>query len=104
LDLSTGLNFFLENQFGDGLKYEVGAKSKRQGDVTIQVLHRYRCDRYELVMQKINKNKNLEQEKIMFSCDPDPFVVDYHVNKVEIEGGKVRIMNKVREGFMLGEF
>ncbi len=103
LDLTTDLQLQLEHSFTDGYKYETKAKSKKIGDATVQVLHRYRFDSYTLVVQKINKKKEIFDEQIIFTCDPDPFVVHYDVNKVEIDASKVRVINKVREESLIYE-
>jgi len=38
-----------------------------------------------------------------FTCDPDPFVVHFDVNKVEIDDHKVRAINKIREEHLVYE-
>ncbi|MCV2883592.1 hypothetical protein OE749_02620 [Aestuariibacter sp. AA17] len=97
LNLTADLQAKLENSFTDGLKYDIKAKPKKVGDVTVQALHRYKYDSYTLVVQKINKKKEILDEQVIFTCDPDPFVVHFDVNKVEIDDSKVRVINKVRE-------
>jgi hypothetical protein len=96
-NLLTQLRPLLEQHFKDGYKYESKAKSKKLNDLTIQALHRYIYDRYELVVQKVNKNKEIEKEQVVFTCDPDPFVVNYDANKIEIDEDKIRVINKIRE-------
>ncbi|MGR5287731.1 hypothetical protein ACP3V5_20605 [Vibrio maritimus] len=97
LNLTTDLQTMLEHTFSDGFKYDTRAKSKKIGDMTVQVLHRYKYDRYDLVVQKIRKKKEYFDEQVILTCDPDPFVVHFDVNKVEIDDSKVRVINKVRE-------
>lgn len=97
LDLTTDLQAKLEHSFTDGFKYDTKAKAKKVGNVRIQVLHRYKYDSYDLVVQKISKKKEILDEQVILTCDPDPFVVHFDVNKVEIDDSKVRVVNKVRE-------
>ncbi len=103
LNLTPDLQAKLENGFTDGFKYDTCAKSKKIGDVTIQVLHRYKYDSYDLVVKTIGKKKEILGEKVIFTCDPDPFVVHFDVNKVEIDDGKVKVINKVREESLVCE-
>lgn len=103
IDQKFNLNFTgelrsqIEQQFKNGLKYETKAKVKKVKDVTVQAIHRYKYDKYELVVQIIGKNKKIAKEKVVFECKPDPFVVHFDVNRVEIENNQVRVINKIRE-------
>lgn len=97
LNLTTDLEENLEDYFSDEFKYESKAKSKKIGDVIVQVLHRYKYDRYELVVQTISKKKEILDEQVIFTGDPDPFVIHYDINKIEIDDSTVKVINKVRE-------
>lgn len=103
LSLAQDLQMKLEHGFANRFKYETVIKSKKVGDVIVRVLHRYKFDSYVLVVQFISKTKAILDEKVIFSCDPDPFIVHYEINKVEIDGSKVKVINKVRKESLVYE-
>lgn len=97
IDLANQLRSYLEQSFINGLEYETKAKSKKVGDMTVQAVHRYKYDTYDLVLRLVNKKKDIVKEDVIFTSDPDPFVVHFDVNKIEIDNDKLRVINKVRE-------
>jgi hypothetical protein len=104
LDLTEQLRLQLEDSFKNNcFEYEAKAKSKKVGDITVQVIHRYRYDTYDLVVRMIKKNKEIVAERVIFTCDPDPFIVHFEVNKVEIEDDKIRIINKNEEQTLVAD-
>lgn len=104
LGLTDQLRPYLEQHFINGFEYEKKAKSKKIGDVTVQAIHRYKYDTYDLVVRLVNKKKGVVKEDVVFTCDPDPFVVHYDVNKFEIDEKKLRVLNKVGEEVLVYEF
>lgn len=97
LNLTTDLQPLLEHGFCNSFKYDIKVKSKKIGSKTVIALHRYKYDRYDLVVQMVNKEKEVLDEQVIFSCDPDPFIVHFDVNKIDIDNSKMRVINKVRE-------
>jgi len=97
LQLAEQLQVVIENQFSDFLEYEIKAKSKRLGDLSVQVFHQYKCNSYELIVRIFNKQKDLVKEDVAFMRTPDPISIEYDVDKIEIEEGRLRIISSVGE-------
>ncbi len=97
ISLANQLRSYLDQCFTNGLEYETKAKSKKVGDITVHAVHRYKYDTYDLVVRLVNKKKDIVKEEVVFTCDPDPFVVHFDVNKVEIDDARLRVINKTRE-------
>lgn len=97
LNLTEQLREVLATELSDKFEFESKVKSKKEGDLTVLVVHRYKYDSYDLVVRVLDKNKEVVEENVLFSCDPDPFKVHFDVNKVEIDNGQINVINKVRE-------
>ncbi|WP_375753658.1 hypothetical protein [Vibrio sp. HN007] len=103
LNLEDELRQKMKLKFEGGYKYDAKAKSKKVGKVIVQLLHRYQFDRYKLVFQCIDHCKNVQDEKVIFESEPDPFTVHFDINKIEIDEHKVRVFNKIRQEHLLVE-
>ncbi|MBD7922354.1 hypothetical protein [Xanthomonas bonasiae] len=91
--------------FVQGFKYEKPAGAVKGSDGIVALFHRYRCDRYELVAcHPGEQGRRSGEEKILLTLNPDPFLVDFEVNKIEISGRRLTVINKVRERKFLCEF
>jgi len=104
LNLTDQIRSVLEVKFSNCLEYEVKAKSKKIRSFTVQVIHRYKYDIYELLVRVLDGKKEIVKEVVIYSYDPDPFVVNYDVNKIEIDASSVRVINKLRENTIIFKF
>jgi len=97
LSLADELRIEIDRKFAGGLKYEVKLKSIKKAAFVVNLVHRYGYSAYELVVRLIDKDKVVIKEIVLFSCDPDPFVVHYEINRIEVVGRELRVINKIRE-------
>jgi hypothetical protein len=92
LNLTPELETFLDDYFKNGYVYEKEMKSKRVNGLKYQVLKQYKYDVFNLVLRVLDKSGALLKETILQSCKPDPFLVHYNVNKVNILDGKIEVL------------
>lgn len=96
LSLKNQLQPEIESAFKDKLKYEFPAKDKKYKGVTIRALHRYTPDHYSLVAQELDNDKLLKEE-VICTCEPDPFLAKFKVNKIEIKNNFIFVTNGIDE-------
>ena len=92
LNLTPDLITFLDDYFKDGYVYEKEMKSKRVNGLKHQVLKQYQYDVFNLVLRVFDKAGNLLKERVLQSGIPDPFLVHYNVNKVNILDDKIEVL------------
>lgn len=101
LNLTAQLSIFLNKIFHGNFEYEILIRSKKNHDYDYQVLGRYRYDQFDLIVRKLDSRNAVLNHEVIFSCLPDPFVVDYDVHQVLINSNSVRVTNKVRDEILV---
>lgn len=92
LSLTPELEAFLDDYFKNGYVYEKEMKSKRINGLKHQVLKQYKYDVFNLVLRVFDKSGAMVKETILQSGKPDPFLVHYNVNKVNILDDKIEVL------------
>jgi hypothetical protein len=92
LNLTPELETFLNDYFKNGYVYEKEMKSKRINGLKHQVLKQYKFDVFNLVLRVLDKSGAMVKETILQSSKPDPFLVHYNVNKVNILDDKIEVL------------
>jgi hypothetical protein len=92
LNLTPELETFLNDYFKNGYVYEKEMKSKRINGLKHQVLKQYKFDVFNLVLRVLDKSGAMVKETILQSGKPDPFLVHYNVNKVNILVDKIEVL------------
>lgn len=92
LNLTPELEAFLDDYFKNGYVYEKEMKSKRISGLKHQVLKQYKYDVFNLVLRVFDKTGAMIKETILQSGKPDPFLVHYNVNKVNIMDDKIQVL------------
>lgn len=93
LNLTPELETFLNDYFKYGYVYEKEMKSKRINGLKHQVLKQYKYDVFNLVLRVLDKSGAMVKETILQSGKPDPFLVHYNVNKVNILDDKIQVLS-----------
>lgn len=104
LNLSPELEAFLDDYFKKSYVYEKEMKSKRISGLKHQVLKQYKYDVFNLVLRVFDKSGGLLKETILQSGKPDPFLVHYNVNKVNILEDKIEVLGstgKVENAYLM---
>lgn len=92
LHLTPELETFLDDYFKNGYVYEKEMKSKRIDGLKYQILKQYQYDVFNLILRVFDKKGEMLKETILQSGKPDPFVVHYNVNKVNILDEKIEVL------------
>ena len=92
LNLTPQLIAYLDDYFKNGYVYEKEMKSKRLNGLKHQVLKQYKYDVFNLVLRVFDKSGTLLKETVLQSGKPDPFLVHYNVNKVNILEDKIEVL------------
>jgi hypothetical protein len=92
LSLTSELETFLDDYFKNGYVYEKEMKSKRINGLKHQVLKQYKYDLFNLVLRVFHNSGALLKETILQNGKPDPFLVHYNVNKVNILNDKIQVL------------
>ena len=92
LNLTPELETFLNDYFKNGYVYEKEMKSKRINGLKHQVLKQYKYDVFNLLLRVFDKSGAMVKETILQSGKPDPFLVHYNVNKVNILEDKIEVL------------
>ena len=90
--LAPELEAFLDDYFKNGCVYEKEMKSKRINGLKHQVLKQYKYDVFNLVLRVFDKTGAVIKEMVLQSGKPDPFLVHYNVNKVNILDDKIEVL------------
>jgi hypothetical protein len=94
LNLTPDLIVFLEDYFKNGLMYEKEMKSKRMQGHKYQVVKCYKYNTFDLMLRITDKQGVQLSEAVIFEMKPDPYIVYFDVNKVEINEDCIRVINR----------
>jgi hypothetical protein len=98
----------LQDQFQDHFQhdnyfYEKKKIGKKVGRTKIELVHHYTCESYILIARYFEGARHLADETL-YEGVPDPFSVHFHINKIEFESRRVRIINKIGEETLVHDF
>jgi len=97
LQLTPELREAIDRQYASGeYFYEKKIAGKRLDGKSVQLFHHYDCKEYRLVL-KVKVGRDQVEEHTLFSGTPDPFIVKFDVNKVEISKDGIEVTNAVRK-------
>lgn len=103
LALSPKLELFLAGSSAEKYVFEKLAGKYKIDIGSLEMLHRYWPDRYELIARIASANGHPPEERVLLELIPDPFKVHYHVAKIEVEGRRVTITNRTDSGVEVRE-
>ena len=97
LQLTPELREAIDRQYASGeYFYEKKIAGKRLDGKSVQLFHHYDCREYRLAL-KVKAGKDQVEEHTLFSGAPDPFIVNFDINKVEISKEGIEVTNAVRK-------
>lgn len=95
LHLTPELRVAIENEYASGeYSYEKKIAGKRLHERSVQLFHHYDHKEYRLIM-RVKSGKDQSHERTLFTGDPDPFIVKFDVNKVEISKDGLKVINAI---------
>ena len=102
-ELTVNLRALVENNFRDCCAYKKNIKTIGCPPKKYHLINLYYYNKFSLLVREIDKKQTINEE-IIYSCQPDPFIVNYNVNKVDVRSDCILIFNKIREETAIYKF